>query len=76
MGADRGLKRLRVCACSTSSSTRRSRAAQDGHPRVEHQLHYALSLMLTEGSTRLVVVGEDDQPTGYMTLDAISRLHV
>ena len=30
--------------------------------------------MLTEGSTGVVVVGEDGQPTGYMTFDVISRL--
>ena len=30
--------------------------------------------MLTEGSTGVVVVGENDQPTGYMTFDVISHL--
>ena len=37
-------------------------------------LRDALSLMLTEGSTGVIVVGENDQPTGYMTFDVISHL--
>jgi predicted transcriptional regulator len=37
-------------------------------------LRDALSLMLVEGSERLVVVDEEGRPAGTVALDAITRL--
>jgi len=37
-------------------------------------LRDALSIMLTEGSTGVVVLGQEGAPTGYMTFEVVSRL--
>jgi osmoprotectant transport system ATP-binding protein len=75
VGADRGLKRL---ALRQLDEIDLLPVPDDlnGHPRTSSHttLRDALSLMLTEGSTGVVVVGENDQPTGYMTFDVISHL--
>jgi osmoprotectant transport system ATP-binding protein len=75
VGADRGLKRLAlrhldevdlepvpnggVQAPTTSSKT---------------TLRDALSLMLTEGSSGVIVEGEDGRPRGYLTFEVVSGL--
>ena len=75
VGADRGLKRLALRQLDEINLLPVP-SDQNGHPRTSSKttLHDALSLMLTEGSTGVVVVGENDQPTGYMTFDVISHL--
>jgi osmoprotectant transport system ATP-binding protein len=75
VGADRGLKRLALRQLDEISLLPVP-SGENGHPRTSSKttLRDALSLMLTEGSTGVVVVGENDQPTGYMTFDVISRL--
>jgi len=75
VGADRGLKRLALRQLDEINLLPVP-SDQNGHPRTSSKttLRDALSLMLTEGSTGVVVVGENDQPTGYMTFDVISHL--
>jgi osmoprotectant transport system ATP-binding protein len=75
VGADRGLKRLRV---------RRLDEIELDPPTSEHPtgptisrdttLHYALSLMLAEGTTRVDVVDGDDHAVGSIQMDAITSL--
>jgi osmoprotectant transport system ATP-binding protein len=75
VGADRGLKRLALRQLDEINLLPVP-SGENGHPRTPSTttLRDALSLMLTEGSTGVVVVGENDQPTGYMTFDVISHL--
>jgi osmoprotectant transport system ATP-binding protein len=75
VGADRGLKRLALRQLDEINLLPVP-SGENGHPRTPSKttLRDALSLMLTEGSTGVIVVGENDQPTGYMTFDVISRL--
>jgi osmoprotectant transport system ATP-binding protein len=75
VGADRGLKRLALRLLDEINLLPLP-SGENGHPRTSSKttLRDALSLMLTEGSTGVIVVGENDQPTGYMTFDVISRL--
>jgi osmoprotectant transport system ATP-binding protein len=75
VGADRGLKRLALRQLDEINLLPVP-SGENGHPRTSSKttLRDALSLMLTEGSTGVVVVGENDQPTGYMTFDVISHL--
>ena len=75
VGADRGLKRLALRQLDEINLLPVP-SGDNGHPRTSSKttLRDALSLMLTEGSTGVVVVGENDQPTGYMTFDVISHL--
>jgi hypothetical protein len=37
-------------------------------------LHYALSMMLAEGTTRINVVDDEKHPIGSVRLDAITKL--
>jgi osmoprotectant transport system ATP-binding protein len=75
VGADRGLKRLQLRRLSEVSLLP---VPDDngGAPQtsIDTTLRDALSLMLTEGSSGVVVVGGDGAPKGYMTFDVISRL--
>jgi len=75
VGADRGLKRLALRQLDEINLLPVP-SGDNGHPRTSSKttLRDALSLMLTEGSTGVIVVGENDQPTGYMTFDVISHL--
>jgi osmoprotectant transport system ATP-binding protein len=73
VGADRGLKRLRVWSLGDleldpppSDSTGIPSAPSDT------SLRDALSLMLTEGATQMTVLGEDGAPTGSVNLEAIA----
>ena len=75
VGEDRGLKRLRV---RTLSDLELEPLADDPPigPSIHQStsLHYALSKMLAEGTTRLNVLDEHDEPLGAVGLDAIMRL--
>lgn len=77
VGEDRGLKRLRVRTLEDIEldPADGSLAASVAVPRAT-SLHFALSKMLAEGSTRLPVVERegDEQAIGTVTLDAITRL--
>jgi osmoprotectant transport system ATP-binding protein len=75
VGADRGLKRLALRQLDEINLLPVP-SGENSHPRTSSKttLRDALSLMLTEGSTGVIVVGENDQPTGYMTFDVISHL--
>jgi osmoprotectant transport system ATP-binding protein len=76
VGADRGLKRLRVRTVSDielDPPPAEGRSAGPTIPR-DISLHYALSMMLTEGTTRLAVVDEGDHVIGSLRLEAITRL--
>jgi osmoprotectant transport system ATP-binding protein len=75
VGADRGLKRLVVWQLSDldhepppPEGTVRPRATEDT------SLRDALSLLLVEGAERLTVVDDDGNPTGCVSLNAITRL--
>jgi len=77
VGADRGLKRLGLVTLGEVELL--SEPAPNGHGRPEAgpqtTLRDALSLMLTEGSTDLLVREAGDGPVrGYLTLEAVSRL--
>jgi osmoprotectant transport system ATP-binding protein len=76
VGADRGLKRLglrtlldiELLKTPSDNGVRRAEAAS------ELTLRDALSKMLTEGASELLVRDEDGEVRGYLTLDAVSRL--
>jgi osmoprotectant transport system ATP-binding protein len=73
VGADRGLKRLALRRLDEVSLLPDD---DGGAPETSSKttLRDALSLMLTEGSSGVVVRGEDGTVKGYMTFDVISRL--
>ena len=77
VGADRGLKRLglrtlgEVDVLASSPSTNGDRRPEAGP---DMSLRDALSLMLTEGSSGVVVLGEDGAPKGYLTYEVVRRL--
>ena len=75
VGEDRGLKRLRV---RTLHDLRLDPPAPDGTSAtisLDTSLHYALSKMLAEGTSRLDVVEDAGQsPVGSVRLDAITEL--
>jgi osmoprotectant transport system ATP-binding protein len=75
VGADRGLKRLRVRALSDIELDPPSERTP-GAPRipVDTTLHYALSMMLAEGTTRLDVVDGESKVVGGVRLESITRL--
>jgi osmoprotectant transport system ATP-binding protein len=77
VGADRGLKRLGLRRLGEVDLLDAPPSANGDHRPVagpEVTLRDALSLMLTEGSTELVVRGDDGGVRGYLTLEAVSRL--
>ncbi len=73
VGADRGLKRLRVRTLHDLELD--AAPGSDAYPEVprDTSLHYALSMMLAEGTTRLTVT-EEKRPVGTVSMDAITRL--
>jgi osmoprotectant transport system ATP-binding protein len=76
VGADRGLKRLALRRLDEVSLLPVP-PDDGGAPETSGKttLRDALSLMLTEGSTGVVVRGENDGPAiGYLTFDVVSRL--
>jgi osmoprotectant transport system ATP-binding protein len=75
VGADRGLKRLalrRLAEIELDSPN----GALDGAPRTSLQttLRDALSLMLTEGAENLVVVDDDGEEKGVLSIARVSHL--
>ncbi len=73
VGADRGLKRLSLKRLSEipldPPNGVVAPTASDGTT-----LRDALSLMLSEGSRKLVVLGPDEQPRGVLTLERLTEL--
>jgi osmoprotectant transport system ATP-binding protein len=76
VGADRGLKRLRV---RTLNDIELDPPSTDGKPTGptiprDTSLHYALSMMLAEGTTRLDVLDDQGNAVGSVRLEAITEL--
>ena len=73
VGADRGLKRLSLKRLADvpldAANGVVAPSAPDGTT-----LRDALSLMLSEGSRELVVLGADDRPRGVLTFDRLTEL--
>jgi osmoprotectant transport system ATP-binding protein len=76
VGADRGLKRLALRRLDEVELLPVPGEDSASTPACSSKttLRDALSIMLTEGSSGVVVVGQDGGPTGYMTFDVVSRL--
>jgi osmoprotectant transport system ATP-binding protein len=76
VGADRGLKRLALRRLDEVSLLPLPdvNGAKVPEASCETTLRDALSLMLTEGSSGLRVLGRDGSAAGYLTIDAVSRL--
>jgi osmoprotectant transport system ATP-binding protein len=74
VGADRGLKRLRVWSLADLDLEPASDEPDGPTAHAEMSLRDALSLMLVEGTERLTVVDEDGRPTGTVALESITRL--
>jgi osmoprotectant transport system ATP-binding protein len=77
VGADRGLKRLALRRLAEVELLPVPDDVNGGSPPecgIETTLRDALSLMLTEGSTGVIVRGEDGAPKGYLTFEVVSRL--
>jgi osmoprotectant transport system ATP-binding protein len=74
VGADRGLKRLRVRTLREIELA--PAGANGGGPSVpiDTSLHDALSAMLSEGTTRLEVTDGDHRVVGTVALDTITHL--
>jgi osmoprotectant transport system ATP-binding protein len=76
VGADRGLKRLalrRLEEVELLPVPDHDSAAVPACS-AKTSLRDALSIMLTEGSDGVVVIGEDEKATGYITVEVVSRL--
>jgi osmoprotectant transport system ATP-binding protein len=73
VGADRGLKRLSLTRLAEIELDAPNGAAGPA-ASPETTLRDALSLMLSEGSRSLVVLGPDGRPRGVLTLDRLSEL--
>jgi osmoprotectant transport system ATP-binding protein len=75
VGADRGLKRLRVRGVDEIDLDPPTSEHPSG-PTISRNttLHFALSVMLAEGSTRIDVVDGDNRPVGSIRMDAITKL--
>jgi osmoprotectant transport system ATP-binding protein len=75
VGADRGLKRLALRHLDEVELLPAS-AAEGRQPEVSSDttLRDALSLMLTEGSSGVVVRGADGAAVGYLTFEVVHRL--
>jgi len=75
VGADRGLKRLRVWRLSDMELEPLSVNANGSEPSIaiETSLRDAVSFMLTEGVTQLVVLAEG-KPHGTVTLESIAAM--
>jgi len=73
VGADRGLKRLRVWTLNDLELDPRIAGGLPSAP-ASTTLRDALSLMLTEGETRITVTGQDGAPRGSISLQAIAAM--
>ena len=76
VGADRGLKRLALRRLDEVSLLPLPDIDSASIPACAFTttLRDALSIMLTEGSTGVVVLGEDGAATGYVSFELVSRL--
>jgi osmoprotectant transport system ATP-binding protein len=75
VGADRGLKRLALRRLSEIELLEPSGGDRDAPTAgLDTTLRDALSLMLTSGSTALLVTDEDGNAAGMLTIDLVSRL--
>ena len=76
VGADRGLKRLRVRTLSDLALDPPTVQGRPSGPSVPQDisLHYALSMMLAEGTTRLDVVDDQGNAVAAVSMEAITRL--
>jgi osmoprotectant transport system ATP-binding protein len=75
VGADRGLKRLALRRLEDVELLPVPDSnGQAPECDLDTTLRDALSLMLTEGSTGVVVRGADGAPKGYLTFEVVSRL--
>jgi len=73
VGADRGLKRLRVWTLNDLDLDPHPGGALPSAP-AGTSLRDALSLMLTAGATRVAVLGPDGTATGSVSLQAIAAM--
>ena len=73
VGADRGLKRLRVWTLNDLKLDPPSATMLPAAP-AGTTLRDALSLMLTEGATRITVTGQDEAVMGCVSLQAIAAM--
>jgi osmoprotectant transport system ATP-binding protein len=73
VGADRGLKRLRVWTLNDLQLDPHTGGSQPSAP-ADTTLRDALSLMLTAGATRVTVTGQDGAATGCVSLQAIAAM--
>jgi osmoprotectant transport system ATP-binding protein len=76
VGADRGLKRLGLRTLGQVELAAGAPGPNGHRPEADEDmtLRDALSLMLTEGSTELVVRDGSGEVRGHLTLEAISRM--
>jgi osmoprotectant transport system ATP-binding protein len=76
VGADRGLKRLALRRLDEVDLQPAPEGDAAGIPEADGSttLRDALSLMLTEGATGVLVRGADGGTKGYLTFDVVSRL--
>ena len=76
VGADRGLKRLSLRTCGEVELLDAGGERPNGVPAVksETSLRDALSLMLTSGSDKVIVLGDDGAPAGLLSVDLVGRL--
>jgi osmoprotectant transport system ATP-binding protein len=75
VGADRGLKRLALRRLDEVELLPVPERDGDAPECAAHTtLRDALSLMLTEGSTGVLVRGEDGSAKGFLTFEVVSRL--
>jgi len=73
VGADRGLKRLRVWTLNDLDLDPWSGTKEPAAP-AGTTLRDALSLMLTEGATRVTVTGQDGAVMGCVSLERIAAM--
>jgi osmoprotectant transport system ATP-binding protein len=74
VGADRGLKRLRVRTLEDLELSPTNGAGTEPALRQGTSLHDALSTMLAEGTSELIVTDDDGNALGTVTIDKIARL--
>jgi osmoprotectant transport system ATP-binding protein len=76
VGADRGLKRLRVRTLADIELGPPPADGEASRPTIprDTSLHYALSMMLAEGTTRLEVTDGDGRIVGSIRLEMITQL--
>jgi osmoprotectant transport system ATP-binding protein len=74
VGADRGLKRLRVWTLRDLELDPAAEGAAGSRATEDTSLRDALSLMLVEGAERLTVLDASGAPKGTVALETITRL--